>query len=191
MAKQLSLTRFLKKTRLEVEDGKSLDQEESHSQDRHETFAGPANEGETATAELNCRFKQDTYGIMQASASFLPRSATFGMKDLLKAPCDLYGLAIGDAEFTVFTSHIRGKIDRGQNFPSLIEVLDSCPEDIFPNINCLLRAIITLPLTSCSVERLFSATNRIKTRLRSSMLTGRLNNLTLLSFERELRHVGL
>ncbi|KAJ8361365.1 hypothetical protein SKAU_G00178900 [Synaphobranchus kaupii] len=38
-----------------LEDEKSLDQdlsneEESHSQDRRETFAGPGNEGETATA---------------------------------------------------------------------------------------------------------------------------------------------
>lgn len=58
-------------------------------------------------AELNCRFKEDTYGIMRASASFLPGSANFGMKELLKAPCDLYETAISDAEFTVFTQHTR------------------------------------------------------------------------------------
>lgn len=136
-------------------------------------------------SELNSRFKEDTYGVMRASASFAPESATFGDKDILKAPCDLYGIEIADAEHSVFTQHIRRKMDQ-DNFPTLMEILDSCPPDIFPNMNSLLRAIITLPLTSCSVERLFSATNRIQARLRSSMLTGRLNNLTLLSFEREM-----
>lgn len=62
--------------------------------------------------------------------------------------------------------------------PSLIELWDACAADIFPGM--------TLPMTSCSVERLFSATHRINTHLRASMVTERLNNLTLLSFEREL-----
>lgn len=132
--------------------------------------------------ELNCRFKDDTYGVMRASASFAPGSATFGVKNILNDPCALYGIDIADAEHAVFIQYIRRKMDK-ENFPTLMEILDSCPTNIFPNINGLLRAIITLPLTSCSVERLFSATNRIQTRLRSSMLTGRLNNLALLSFE--------
>ncbi len=124
---------------------------------------------------------------MRASASLLPGSSTFGLKELLKAPCSWYGIVVCDAEYTVFTQHIRRRADtENEQFPSLIEVLDSCPGDIFPNIKSLLMAIITLPMTSCSVERLFSVTNRIKTCLRSSMLTGRLNNLPLLSFEREL-----
>lgn len=67
-----------------------------------------------------------------------------------------------------------------------MEVLDICAPDIFPNLNKLLRVIITLPMTSCSVERLFSTAGRIKTDLRASMSTTRLNNLAPLSFEKEL-----
>ena len=33
--------------------------------------------------EFNCRFKEDTYGIMTASTSFVPESAIFGVKELL------------------------------------------------------------------------------------------------------------
>ena len=69
---------------------------------------------------------------------------------------------------------------------SIPEVLDRCPSDIFPNVSALLQAIITLPMTSCTVERVFSTENRIKNRPRASMGTIRLNNLSLLSFEREL-----
>ncbi len=58
--------------------------------------------------------------------------------------------------------------------------------DIFSNINALLRVMVTLPMTTCTVERLFSAAHRIKTRLRSSMSTRRHNSLSLLSMEHEL-----
>ena len=97
------------------------------------------------------------------------RVKAFGTQELLKSPCSLYGITVSDAEFTFFTQYIK-----------------ACAADIFPGMNCLLRAFIILPMTSCSVERLFSATHRINTRLRASMVTERLNNLTLLSFEREL-----
>lgn len=61
--------------------------------------------------------------------------------------CNLYGIEIADAEHTVFILHLRRNVDR-DNFPTLIEVVDSCLSDIF--VNTLFRAIIT----SCSVERL-------------------------------------
>ena len=67
-----------------------------------------------------------------------------------------------------------------------VEVPDACPRDIFPNMNSLLRALLTLPMITCTVERLFSAVNRMKTGTRATMLTDRLNSLSLLSFEREL-----
>ena len=69
---------------------------------------------------------------------------------------------------------------------TLVEVLDACPHDIFPNMNSLLRALLTLPMTTYTVGRLLSAVNRIKTGTRATMLTDRLNSLSLLSFEREL-----
>lgn len=60
-------------------------------------------------------------------------------------------------ELTVFIQQLRRKVRGGQEFPSLIEVLDSCSPDLFPDINRLLRAsIITLPMTSCTVETLLN-----------------------------------
>ena len=56
-------------------------------------------------------------------------------------------------------------------------------QDIFPNLNKLLWIIITLPMTSCSVERLLSIVGVIKTDLRTSMSSSCLNNL---SFEKAL-----
>ena len=67
-----------------------------------------------------------------------------------------------------------------------MEVLDSCNKDVFPKINSLIRVLATLPVTSCSVERLFSVVNRVKSKIRTTMVTDRLNSISLLMFEKEL-----
>lgn len=135
--------------------------------------------------ELN-RFQNDSYGIMKAAASLLPGSDAFGQMEILQVPSKHYGLGVEGPEFTVFVQLLKRKVDGGHLYPSLIEVLDSCEKDVFPNMNSLLRVLITLPVTSCSVERLFSAVNRIKSSNRATMLTERLNSLSLLMFEQEL-----
>ena len=57
---------------------------------------------------------------------------------------------------------------------------------MFPNIRSLLSIICTLPVTTCSAERSFSALKRIKTHLRSSMGTERLTGLALLHIHRDI-----
>ncbi|MGH0120104.1 UNVERIFIED_CONTAM: hypothetical protein FKN15_062794 [Acipenser sinensis] len=137
-------------------------------------------------SELNSRFQEYVHGMMKASADCWPTSETFGQRESLQPTCSLYGINVEDAEFTVFVQQLNLKVVEGKSYPSLIKVFDNCNLDIFPNVNVLLRAQITLPMTTCSVEKFFSTTNRIKTATRASMLTSRLNNLSLLSFEREL-----
>uniref|UniRef100_A0A8C1TUJ4 HAT C-terminal dimerisation domain-containing protein n=1 Tax=Cyprinus carpio TaxID=7962 RepID=A0A8C1TUJ4_CYPCA len=100
--------------------------------------------------------------------------------------CDHFHILVEDPELTVFIEQLCRKIANSLEFPSLMEVLDICAPDIFPNLNKLFQVVITLPMTSCSVERLFSTAGRIKTDLRASMSTTHFKNLCLLSFEKEL-----
>ncbi|XP_030072332.1 zinc finger MYM-type protein 1 [Microcaecilia unicolor] len=136
--------------------------------------------------ELNNRFQDDAYGMMTASAACMPASEAFGRRESLQPPCTLYGITIEEAEFTVFVQQLKRKVAQGNTYTALTDVLESCNVDIFPNVNALLRAVITLPMITCNMEKLFSTANRIKTTIRASMLTSRLQNLALLSFEREL-----
>ncbi len=48
-----------------------------------------------------------------------------------------------------------GKCKQKNRDTLLVEVLDSCPMDIFSNINALLRVMVTLPMTACTVENFF------------------------------------
>ena len=57
---------------------------------------------------------------------------------------------------------------------------------MYPNIKALVTILCTLPVTSCSAEISFSGLKRIKTPLRSSMVTERLTGLTLLHIHRDI-----
>ncbi len=76
---------------------------------------------------------------MKTSAACLPGSTLFDRRELLEPTCRLYGLAVEGAEFTVFIQHFNLKMQtEKQRYPTLVEVLDSCPMDIVSNINALL-----------------------------------------------------
>lgn len=136
--------------------------------------------------ELNKRFSKDVYCLMKAASSFIPTHSGFNfetIQELTSSVLKMYNkppVPISELEF--FVKFISQK----KIHNSLIELLDDVDEDIFPNVRNVLKLLVTLPVSSCSVERLFSTVKRVKTAQRASMLTSRLNHLSLISFEREL-----
>lgn len=56
----------------------------------------------------------------------------------------------------------------------------------FEELTKIIENVLVVPVSSASAERSFSAMKRVKTYLRSTMTSSRLNNLTLLSIEREI-----
>lgn len=73
------------------------------------------------------------------------------------------------------------------NMRSIADILNKVPlaKDIYSEIDKLLRLYLTVPVTTCTAERSFSALRRVKTYLRSSMTEERLNNVLLLHVHRE------
>lgn len=67
-----------------------------------------------------------------------------------------------------------------------IKSLHSSKRALIPNIITVFKLIIVNPATSCTPERSFSTARRLKTWLRSTMTTKRLNNLVLLTTHKEL-----
>ncbi|XP_060856753.1 uncharacterized protein LOC132934470 [Metopolophium dirhodum] len=58
---------------------------------------------------------------------------------------------------------------------------------VFPNLFYVIKLSVTLPVTSCSVERSFSKLKLIKTKLRTSMIQDRLEHLIKISCERDIQ----
>ena len=66
---------------------------------------------------------------------------------------------------------------------TLLETLTATNGDIYPNIYTCLLILITMPATTSTAERSFSEisiTRRVKTDVRSTMLTERLSSLAVL-----------
>ena len=76
--------------------------------------------------------------------------------------------------------------DTNKQYNSVIQILNECNPDLFPNIYKLLQILITLPITSCEAERSFSTLKRIKSYLRNSTSERRLNGLAALNIHYEV-----
>ena len=62
--------------------------------------------------------------------------------------------------------------------------IKECSSDAFPNIFTLMTILLTLPVTTCTSERSFSTLRRLKTYLRNTTGTTRMNGLALLNIYR-------
>ena len=63
-------------------------------------------------------------------------------------------------------------------------ILENNLDDILSEITKLLKILLTIPMTTSETERCFSTLKRIKTFLRSTMNSERLNALAVLSMEK-------
>ena len=70
--------------------------------------------------------------------------------------------------------------------PLLQLLIESNLAETFSETVLLLKAIITVPMTSCEAERCFSTLKRVKTFLRNTISEDRLNALAMLSIEKNL-----
>nr|CAH7762262.1 unnamed protein product [Callosobruchus chinensis] len=69
----------------------------------------------------------------------------------------------------------------------ILEVIENCNRDFFPNILRLLRILATIPITTTTPERSFSTMKRVKIWSRNKMRNERLSLLALLSIHWELQ----
>ena len=75
------------------------------------------------------------------------------------------------------------KICKVTNIRTVCEVMNSNPvaKRMCSELHLLLRLYLTIPVTTASAERTFSAMKRLKTYLRSSMTQERLNHVLILN----------
>ena len=60
-------------------------------------------------------------------------------------------------------------------------ILDKQVQGSFPNVEIVLRMYLVLMISNCTAERSFSKMKLIKNRLRTTMCSGRLSHLALVS----------
>lgn len=68
---------------------------------------------------------------------------------------------------------------------SLLTFIISYGDDVFPNLRTSIQILLTIATSIASCERSFSKLKLIENYLRTSMTEERLNNLAILSIERD------
>lgn len=84
-----------------------------------------------------------------------------------------------------FLLEIQRWVARWEMFPpkkpeQLCETLEMTNKELYPNVYCILKILLTMPPTTATAERSFSVMKRVKTYLRSTMGQERLSSLALL-----------
>ncbi|XP_025204577.1 uncharacterized protein LOC112601275 [Melanaphis sacchari] len=140
---------------------------------------------DTVIMNLKIRFSKESMELAKSVDGFLmfdySKSLTFinHYKNLLNI--DLESLK---AEMMVAQNLKKQSTDNKMMTPA--EMAEIVSPNTFPNLYKLLNVAYTIPISSATCERAFSAMRRVKNWLRSTMLQDRFSNLSLLSIERDL-----
>ena len=85
-------------------------------------------------------------------------------------------------------------VRENKDVPSFLEALkilahpDYHLVDAYPTLCKVYAIAVAIPISSATAERSFSALKRVKTRIQSTMLQGRLEALLLMAVERQILH---
>ncbi|CAI6362872.1 unnamed protein product [Macrosiphum euphorbiae] len=86
------------------------------------------------------------------------------------------------AEMMIVNNYLNSQI---KNW-TIQDLLSTVTLELYPNLHNLLQVALSIPVSSASCERSFSAMRRIKNWLRTSMIQNRFSNLAIIHIENEL-----
>lgn len=142
-------------------------------------------------SELNNRFSTINSRLLKGMQACNPSSDNFlKYEDLLLLPV-FYLIILNSAEIEVARNHLLKRMGLNsasgaktkQSIISLYKLLRSV---MFPTLKQLLQVVLTIPISSCSCERSFSALRRLHTWLRGTTTEDRLDDLALMSIEKSV-----
>lgn len=134
------------------------------------------------TQELENRFSSVVADLMKGIQACHPASETFLNEESLVMLATHYKIQLLSEEVLVAKKFMARK----QNtIPDIISVFKLLNADMFPTLKAVFQVALTIPVSSCSCERSFSALRRLHTWLRNTMGQNRLNYLTVMAIEKE------
>lgn len=101
----------------------------------------------------------------------------------LKELAGHYNIELKAEEVLVARNFLARKADAGYTPQDMLAVHNLFSADMFPSLKEVLQVALTVPVSSCSCERSFSALRRLHTWLRKTMGQKRLHNLAVIAIE--------
>lgn len=141
---------------------------------------------DTISSALCSRFETEAKDILQAVENFLVHNSG----DALNYICAFYGSDLDKARLALHRDMFVDIVGASEKY-TFETFIRAFKEDgkfmgLLPELHKLLRLVLTIPITTCSAERSFSALRRLKTFLRSTMGQRRLNSAALLNVHKDL-----
>lgn len=97
-----------------------------------------------------------------------------------------YNTDLKTEEVLVARSFLARKADAGYTPQDILAVHNLLSADMFPSLKEVLQVALTVPVSSCSCERSFSALRQLHTWLRQTMGQKRLHNLAVMAIENSI-----
>jgi hypothetical protein len=148
--------------------------------------------------ELNNRFNEQAIELLKLSTTLDPKNnyKLFSVEDICLLVDKFYPEDFSDQEKT----HLRFQLQHYEldvpnhpklkNMSSIAELCQGLVETekstIYPLVDRLIRLILTLPVSTATTERAFSAMKIVKTRLRNQMEDDFLANYLIVYIEKEI-----
>uniref|UniRef100_A0AAR2IPQ8 TTF-type domain-containing protein n=1 Tax=Pygocentrus nattereri TaxID=42514 RepID=A0AAR2IPQ8_PYGNA len=134
--------------------------------------------------EIEIRFSGAGAQFMTGIQACHPSSEYFLNEESLRHLATHYRISLQPEEVMVAKQFFSRK-DKDA-LPNIQSVFSLLHVDMFPSLKAIFQVALTIPVSSCSCERSFSALCRLHTWLRSTMGQDRLNHLAVRSIEKEL-----
>ncbi|CAN1787397.1 Zinc finger MYM-type protein 1 [Linum perenne] len=146
--------------------------------------------------ELNSRFSETTVRLLQLSAALDPKDSfkSFNEDHIYQLAVEFYPQDFNDQERLIMRSELpyyAKRVVRSRDFevPSLAKLMEILVtrrlEKQYMMICRLIRLILTLPVSTATTERAFSAMKFVKTDIRSNMADGFLADTLMMFVERD------
>ncbi|XP_023755980.1 uncharacterized protein LOC111904445 [Lactuca sativa] len=145
--------------------------------------------------ELNSRFNESTTELLRLSVMLDPRKS-LNVEDICKLATSYYPMDFTEHERNLLKLELQHYEIDVQNHPQLKNsstISELCRDlhetrklSTYPLLDKLIRLILTLPVSTATSERAFSAMKLVKTRLRNTMSDDFLKSCLLVNIEREI-----
>lgn len=147
--------------------------------------------------ELNSRFNDNTVELMILSSALDPKEMRASLRgdDICKLVQKFYSEDFAEYEMTLLHMELQhfDQVRQLPDFISLTTISDLCQwlvktrkSEIFPLVYKVITLILTLPVSTATTERSFSAMKIVKTALRNKMEDDFLSDCLLINIEKEI-----
>ncbi|GAB0098689.1 uncharacterized protein DMENIID0001_144590 [Sergentomyia squamirostris] len=137
----------------------------------------------TVTKEIRSRFDQKDFKKYEILENLL-LSEQEGKEEMETASA--YGLSLHDLKSELRILKKSVSFSNTEEAVKGFKSLHPETQSMFPEVRCLLECLLVIPASSAEAERSFSTMRRVKSYLRSTMSSTRLNSLCVLSTYKEL-----